>query len=32
MKKLILVLGCLGMVTVLSGCPIWIETDHVDDP
>jgi hypothetical protein len=32
MKKSIVVLGCLGMVTVLSGCPIWIDTDHVDEP
>lgn len=32
MKKSILVLACLGMVTFLSGCPIWIDTDDFDDP
>ena len=30
MKKVFWVAGALGMALVLSGCPIWIETDRVE--
>jgi hypothetical protein len=32
MKKSITAILALGMVMVLSGCPIWIETEPVDGP
>lgn len=32
MKKSLTLVGALGLAVVLSGCPIWIETESVDGP